>query len=272
MYRNKQSGIIGGVITLVILILLIFLSNIDNTKLSYTESLASTIVNPIQNGLLYLKNKKDGNSDFFSNIEQIQQENEELKQKNSQLEEQLRELESVKAENAKLQEYFLLTEKYSSYKTIPAYIINRDISNYSSNIVINVGRNQGVEENMTVIADKGLVGHVISVTDETAKVQIIVDSASVVSSTISTTNESIICRGTLEDNKILRATYIPPDAELIQGDSIETSGMGGIYPKGIKIGTIKEIITTNNLTDRYAVVETAVDFSKTYAVLVITGE
>ena len=68
---------------------------------------------------------------------------------------------------------------------------------------------------------------------------------------------------------MLRASYIPTGAELIQNDSVYTSGIGGIYPKGIIIGTIKEIITTSNVTDRYAVVEPAVDFSKLNAVLII---
>ena len=64
--------------------------------------------------------------------------------------------------------------------------------------------------------------------------------------------------------------YIPTDADLVLEDSIETSGIGGIYPKGILIGKIKEIIEAKNITDRYAIVETSVDFSKLETVLVIT--
>ena len=64
--------------------------------------------------------------------------------------------------------------------------------------------------------------------------------------------------------------YIPTDADLVLEDSIETSGIGGIYPKGILIGKIKEIIEAKNITDRYAIVESAVDFSKLETVLVIT--
>lgn len=50
-----------------------------------------------------------------------------------------------------------LTKKYTDYQTVPAYIINKDINNYSSTFVINAGKNDGIEENMTVIADQGLV-------------------------------------------------------------------------------------------------------------------
>lgn len=269
MNRNKQTEILGGVITVIVLILLIFLSNVEVNKLSYLESAASSIINPIQRVFVDLKNKIQGNSVYFSDMETIIAENEELKKKNSELETILREFEILKAENTTLQEYMNLTDKYSSYQTIPAYVINRDVSNYSSTLVLNVGTNDGIRENMTVIADKGLVGHVISVSEKTCKVQVIIDSASTVSCSISTTNESIICKGTLENDQILRASYIPTGAELIQGDSVYTSGIGGIYPKGIVIGSVKEIITTSNITDRYAIVEPAVDFSKIDTVLII---
>ena len=272
MNRNKQTEILGGIITVIILILLIFLSNVEVNKLSYIESVASSIVNPIQRVFADLKNKIEGNSTYFSNMDSIIKENEELRTKNSELETELREFEKIKADNATLQSYMNLTQKYSSYNTIPAYVINRDVSNYSSTLILNVGSKDGVKENMTVIADKGLVGHVISVTETTAKVQVIIDAASTVSCTISTTNESIICKGTLENNQDLRASYIPTAAELIQGDTVYTSGIGGIYPKGIIIGTVKEIITTSNITDRYAIVEPVVDFSKVDTVLLIVDD
>ena len=269
MGRNRPNGLFGEIITLMILILLIFLSNVETSKLSYLESLGSKIINPIQKVFVDVKNKITGNTSYFDTMETLKEENEKLKEENKKLEEGLRELEILKAEKSTLEEYSNLTKKYSNYETIPAYVINRDVSNYSGTIIINVGKKDGIEKNMTVIADKGLVGHVISVTDTTAKVQVIVDSASTVSATMSTREESIICKGTLENNKILRASYIPTGAELIIGDTIQTSGLGGIYPKGILIGTISEIVTTNNSTDRYAVIQTAVDFSKIYSVLVI---
>ena len=71
-------------------------------------------------------------------------------------------------------------------------------------------------------------------------------------------------------NKILKLIYIPTDADLVIGDTIQTSGMGGIYPKGIKIGKITELSDSKNITQRYAIVETAVDFSKLETVLIIT--
>ena len=271
MYRNKKAGIIGIIITIIILIIIVIFSNNDK-GVSIFENVASKLIMPVQNGLTYLKNKISGNSTFFTDINNLKAENEELKKKNSELEQSLRELENIKTQNETLKEYLNLTEKYGEYKTIPGYVINKDISNYSKTIVINIGKNDGVSENMTVIADQGLVGHVISVTDTTAKVQTIIDTASSVSCIMSTTNESIVCKGTLDEQSSLKAMYIPTDSNIIQGDSIETSGLGGIYPKGIHVGTVKRVTNTQNITDRSALIETAVDFDKLNTVLVITNQ
>lgn len=268
MYK-KNTSIVGIVITIIILILLVFLTNISIEKLSYIENAVSKIVLPVQNGITYLKNKISKNDTFFTDINNLKQENENLKQENASLKQSLRELEVLKAENSTLKEYLALSEQYADYETKPAYVINRDISNYSSVFVINIGEKDGIKTNMTVISEKGLVGHVISTTTNTAKVQTIIDTSSTISVTVSTSRDALICKGTLDDSKSLKATYIPTEANVIQGDKVETSGMGGIYPKGILVGTISNIVNTKNPIDRYAIITPAVDFKKLETVLVI---
>ncbi len=272
MYKNKKTGLIGIIITVIILIIVVFISNMDNKNISYIENIFNSLVMPVQNGLVYLKNKISGNDSFFADVNSLRQENEELKKKNSELEQELREFEILKAENETLKEYVNLKDKYKEFETIPAYIINKDISNYSKNIIINAGSDDGIEENMTVIADKGLVGFVISTTPTTAKVQTIIDPSTSVSGLLGTSRDPIVVNGTIESDNTLKATFIPTDANLSQGDIIETSGLGGIYPKGIQVGKITQVVETKNITDRYAIVETSVDFDKLETVLVITNK
>lgn len=271
MYKNKKNTIVGIIITILILVFLVAVSNSKIDKWSEIGNPFTSFVNSIQNGMVYLKNKMAGNDSFFIDVEKMKIENDSLKQKNSELERSLRELEILKAENATLKEYVNLTDKYTEYTTFPAYVIQTDISNYSKVIIINAGKKDGIDVNMPVIADKGLVGHVISVTDDTAKVQTIVDTSNTVSSTISTTRDSIIARGIIDSSNELKASYIPTEANVLEGDNVETSGIGGIYPKGVHIGTIKKVVNTKNITDRYAIIETAVDFSRLETVLVITN-
>ena len=197
MYKNKKAGIIGIIITAVILIILVLLTSVNINNFSGAENIIGKLVMPIQNGLTYLKNKISGNNTFFEDINNLKEENEKLIAENNELQEQLRELEIIKAENATLREYNNMSEKYSEYTTVPAYIINKDVSNLSNTMVINVGSNDGVSENMPVITTEGLVGYIISVTDETAKVEPIIDPASSVSAVISTSRDSVMAKGIL---------------------------------------------------------------------------
>lgn len=268
---RKKTGIVGIAVTIVLLIVLVFVSNLNLNKFSYIENTFGKLIMPIQSGIIYLKQKLAGNEDYFATVDYLKQENQLLKQKNIELEEALRKLEIIQAENSTLKEYLHLTEQYKNYKTIPAYVISKDVSNYSSIFIINAGSNSGIKENMTVIAAEGLVGHVISVTENTAKVQTLVDSSNVVSATLENSKDNVICRGTLTGNE-LRTTYISTNTVLVEGERLYTSGMGGIYPKGIFIGTIKKINETKNITDRSFITEAAVDFENLETVLIISNE
>lgn len=272
MYKNNKTSIIGIAVTILILIIVVFCTNVKVSKLSYVENVFNKLVMPIQNGMTYLKNKFSGNDGFFADISALKEENDRLKAQVQELQKKESELELIKNENRTLKEYLELSETYSSYETIPANVINRDISNYSAVIAINVGKNDGIEENMTVIGKDGLVGHVISVTSSTAKVQTIIDISSSTSALLSNSRDAIVCKGTLDEKYYLKATYIPIEINLIESDIIETSGIGGIYPKGIKIGKITEIVHAKNITNRYAIIEPLVDFEKLETVLVIKNK
>lgn len=269
MYKKKRTGIIGIIITIIILILIVIVSNIKIEDFSHVGEALSSLVMPVQNGITYIKNKISGNDTFFSDMAELKEENKELKEKNSELEKSLRELEIIKSENETLKEYVNLKDKYTEYTTVPGYVINKSTSNYSNVIVINIGEDDGIAVGMPVIADEGLVGHVISVTSTTAKIQTLIDTSSAVSSVVGTARDSVVVKGNLENSDMLKGTYIPTTATLLEGDKVETSGLGGIYPKGITIGTVKQIIDTKNLTNRYALIEPAVNFEKLETVLVI---
>ena len=270
MMRKSKNGVAGTIITIIILIIIVIFSNSNIKTLSSLEGTLGKMVMPIQNGLVYLKNKVAKNNTFFADINNIKTENEELKNRNSELEKQLREMEIIKAENSTLKQYVNLSEKYTNYTTTPATVIDKDISNYMRNIIINVGDEDGIKPKMVVISDEGLVGFVVSTTKNTSKVQTIFDPASSVSATITTSRDSVICKGDLNLENEIRMTYIPTDASIVVGDNIETSGMGGIFPKGINIGKIEKLNNTKNITDRNAIVKSAVNFKKLEAVLVIT--
>lgn len=154
MYKKTKGGVFGTVITVIILISLVAISNIRVSNFKYVENGLVTLVMPIQNGMVFLKNKIMKNNTFFSDINNLQSENEELKEANSKLEQRLREFEVILAENKDLRNKVNLTEQYGEYRTKPANVINKDFSNFSSTLIIDIGEDEGITPNMAVISDK----------------------------------------------------------------------------------------------------------------------
>ena len=150
-------------------------------------------------------------------------------------------------------------------------IIADNVNNWNKLIIVNQGLNDGVEVGMTVVSEKGLVGYVKEVSDSTSKVLCLTDVGNSISCRLSKTKEAVVCKGelSLENESKLKLKYIPTDVELAVGDIVETSGIGGIYKKGITVGEIVEMHNSDNKLESYAIVKTAVDFSKLEYVLIV---
>ena len=155
MDRKKKTGTIGVIVTAIILIIIVILTNTKKDNWSFASNVFGKVVMPFQSGLIYLKNKISKNDNFFVNMDELKQENENLKNKNIELEKSLREHEIIKEENDTLKEYVNLKNKYSQYTTKPAYVIQKDFDNFSKLIEINLGKKDGIDVNMTVISEKG---------------------------------------------------------------------------------------------------------------------
>ena len=269
MKKNKTS-VVGTIISIILLILIVILSNIGNSTNIFREVMSRGFLS-VQNGFFALKNNVFSSQSEKNDIKSLRENNTKLNKENTLLKEKLREYEVVKAENEKLKDFMNLKNKYSDYQTVSAAIIEKSISNYDKTVIINSGEVDGVRVNMPVISEDGLVGYIIEVNKKTAKVQLIIDTASTVSGNISTAESSLLLKGQLDKSDMVKASYIPTEATVLQGDEVYTSGIGGIYPKGILIGKIKEVINTKNESDRYANVETSVNFNKLINVLVIVN-
>ena len=269
MKKNKTS-LVGTIISIILLILIVILSNIGGASNIFREVMSRGFLS-IQNGFFAVKNNVFSSQSEKNDIRALKENNTKLNKENIALKEKLREYEVVKSENEKLKDFMNLKNKYSDNQTVPAAIIEKSITNYDKVVIINSGEVDGIRVNMPVISEDGLVGYIIEVNKKTSKVQLITDTASTVSGNISTAESSILLKGQLDKNDTIKASYIPTEATVLQGDEVYTSGIGGIYPKGILIGKIKDVINTKNESDRYANVETSVNFNKLVNVLVIVN-
>ena len=205
-------------------------------------------------------------------IRDLLEENERLKEQVDDLTIQNTELQQDRYELNTLRELYELDEQYDEYEKTGARIIARDSGNWYHNFVINKGTNDGIEVDMNVIAGSGLVGRVIDVGPDWAKVLSIIADTSNVSSTVLSTEEYLIVSGDLElysQGSIRFSQLIDRDGAVKEGDKIVTSNISDKYLPGILIGYIENIdVDSNNLT-KSGEVTPAVDFGRLDEVLVI---
>ena len=237
------------------------------------EKAVNSIFLPIQSIVKWPYNKIKGTVDFFVGMKRYAMENEELKSENIELREKVRQLEIDGIENEELRNMLNLTKKYSTANAIVGEIFSTDAMWFEI-ITINKGSKDGVKENMTVLTPYGLVGKVTKVYAESSQVTTILDATNAVSVRVTKTGEIGIARGdiNLVKDSLIKLEYLATDMPLNIDDVIETSGLGGIYPKGIYVGKVKEIVEDSTLTRRYALIEPGAQFNKLSEVLIIDNQ
>jgi rod shape-determining protein MreC len=141
---------------------------------------------------------------------------------------------------------------------------------YLRYVTINVGRQQGADEGMSVVSrGAGLVGRVSDVGPRTAKVQLLTDPDSSVAALLQTTRSTGLVVG--QPDGSLQMQYISQEEEVSVGDIVLTSGLGGLMPKGLVIGQVTAVQKREYETFQTATVRPAVDFTRLELALVITG-
>lgn len=154
-------------------------------------------------------------------------------------------------------------------KTTAAEVIGRDPSNLEQSIVVDAGTRDGIRKDMPVVAGEGLVGRVVAVTSTTAKVRLIVDPRSQVAVRLAAGGETGVLAGNGRSDMVL--DLLDPNAIVAAGDQVVTSGLTGLFPAGIPIGTVARADAAGGNLTRRAYVTPAVDFTALDFVLVVVG-
>ena len=272
--QGKWIKTIFSIIALIILFTCISLTNSTPRKTLLLEAFVSDFVSLPQRIYSTVRAYVSSDENYFSDIETLKKENEELKKQIAELEKQAIDYEQVTAENDVMRSHLKLADRYKDYKLIVADIISDSATNWEATYIINKGSKDGIKPGMTVITNEGLVGYIETVTNKTSKIISILDAGNSVSSRVSRTRDEIVCKGSVSstEEQNLKIMNIPMGTILIEGDKIETSGVGGIYPKGLSVGKIVEIVNKKNPIENEAIVKTIVDFNKLETVGVIVFE
>lgn len=189
-----------------------------------------------------------------------------LKEKVRRLEKELAERQEAMLENKRLRALLNFKQLQGKY-SIPAMVIGRDPNNWSSVIYIDKGSNDGIALDMAVAAEYGLVGRVREVLSSTSKVMLINDVQSQVGAVVHRNREQGVMVGTASGG--CRLIYLSADSDVMEGDKVLTSGMGGVYPKAILIGHVASVGKERGRLYKYAVIRPAADLDKLEEVLCI---
>ena len=201
---------------------------------------AGTIINslmaPMQEGINSIARRKHKTAELQSQNEVLNDEVEKLQAKLTSMENNLSDYEDL----LKLLE---LSEKYPSYEMTGARIIGKDAGNWYDTFTINKGSSDGIEKDMNVVADNGLVGIVTQVNAHSSVVRSIIDDTSNVSGMISKNRDICIVNGdlTLMDSGMLNVELITKDSTVVKGDEVVTSYISNKYLPGLLIGYISEV-------------------------------
>ncbi len=180
----------------------------------------------------------------FAELRSAQDENTQLKERVQELEVELKGRSDLESENERLRQLLDLKEK-SKYRVLSARIIGRDPSAWFNSAVINRGSLDGVALNMPVVTDGGLVGRVTAVGPLTAQVDLITHDKSglgAVIGEIGNSNALGVVSGTGKTD-VIEMRYVSGSIEVQPGQIVFTTGQDGIYPDGLKVGEIVEVIS-----------------------------
>ncbi len=261
--KNKRV-----IILLLLLIIPIFLLRFTPMG-GAIKKIYIAIVNPVIRGVSYCL---DPIHSYFKRVvisKELIINNFELKKENDQLKTDLLYYKELESENQRLYEILDLKKSLKT-TTIAAQVIGNDLSAWRKSIVINKGKKHGVKKDLPVISSYGLVGRVVEVGNTLSRVMLLTDVEFKISALAAYSREEGIIEGTGGPRCIMN--YISKDAFVNKNDIVISSGLGGIFPKGIIIGAVADVDVVEDSLFKKIEITPSVNFAKLEEVLVIIPE
>ena len=203
---------------------------------------------------------------------ELEAENKKLKKENADLKQQLVDYYQVKDENARLWKYYDIKKNHEDYDILPATVIRRDSNDEFYSFTADVGSKQGVQEQDPVITEKGLVGFVSSVSNSSCHITTILSPDIQAGAIDVKTKENGIISGNplYSDKNLTTLTKINASSNMVKGDIIITTGIGGVYPSDIIVGEIKSIKFDPYDATKFALVKPYENIKEVTDVIILT--
>ncbi len=237
---------------------------------SAASDVFAVVATPIQTGLAKASRATFGLWTTYLDWKNVRAENRRLRAEVQELRVQALRVVETDDENRRLRRLLALQEQLP-LTTLSGEIIAREWGGWIRSLTVNRGRGDNVPRLTAVISPNGLIGRVVDVRPGVSIVQVLTDPTSTVGAHVLRTRTPGIVEG--DPRGTLRFKFMARDGASIQtGDTLVTAGQGGLFPRGIPIGTVRSIDNRGAALFHYAELTPAVDFARVDEVLLVTGD
>lgn len=263
--------LIGGAVVAALCVLSALYSGITGNPSPVTR-VVRFVTTPVQRAASGIGGFFGKGLSYFTDFDALQAENEELRRQLREMEQTVRDAELALEENARLRQQVGQPERQRDLTTVEAEVIARNPGDWATTLTLDKGSNHGVEVGDLVITVDGMAGYVSEVAGNTCEITTVVDVEMQCGALITRTRETAIAEGDydLMAEGNLRLSYLTEDASVVIGDTVETSGRGGVFPKGVMIGTVENVLPEDNGISYYAVLRPFVDVDTVSSVSIVT--
>jgi rod shape-determining protein MreC len=267
LFRKYRPYLLVG--CLILAALLLYSSNLRHRhQTSLFERTILQLSAPLLRGYDSLNQGLDSLSSRYLWLVKTEQENQKLLKENQLLRQKLAALQEVRMSNLRLRKLLDFREE-TGLPAVPARIIAVDASSWFRTVIIDKGRQDGLDEGQPVVVAEGVVGRIIKCAARQSRVMLITDASSAVAVLVQRSRTRAICRG---EGTSLALEFAQRQDDIKVGDLIITSGTGGLFPKGLVIGRTSTVKRGSFGLFQTVEVKPLVDFSRLEEVLVLKKE
>lgn len=271
MGRGSSSGVPRSLIVLTILSLVMFVLGVNEGEagpLHNVRGAVQTITTPVRYLGTLVGSPVQGISNVFVNLTASEETLSDLKNENEQLKAEVTRLSEYEQQANTLTDLLSIKNTYN-LTTTAASVIAHSTDSWSSTITIDKGSSSGISVGMPVSSSTGIIGQVSEVSLTTSVVRLITDENSGVSAMIQSSRAQGSLSGSADGT--LRLTLVRTDQQVSVGDMVITSGLGGVYPRGLPLGTVSNITKTSGALYYEITVEPLSNIHALENVLIITS-
>jgi len=261
----EKYGLRLLIITTACAVLISVLSFVSATS-GFLQNAVGVLTYPFRSAVTAVATWAEDKQRYYKDYSDLIAENEALRERVAELERDARQAEADREENALLRELLELREQRRDLTFESAAVIDRESTNWTSALTLNRGTAHGV-----VSAEGDLVGVVSAVGYNWCTVLTVIDTDTELGARVFRTQEVAVAEGDLAlmgEGK-LKLSYLSADAQLLSGDVVTTSGLGGFYPGGLVIGTVESVRTGDDGLAQYAVLAPAARLGELSEVFII---